>query len=411
MADMSQMEKPVRIEALKDLKPINFLYHVGLHQAKEKGTPICYMNALAPTELAYAMDILPAYPENHAVAIQAKHKALETAEAAEAHGYTPDICSYARCDLGYRHLGKQSSPIGGIPEPDLVLFSSVQCWTIGKWFEEIARRANAPFFVLDIPSQGRGFFTEPDPHAVAYVVDQLKECITWMEDNTHRKMDPEKLRKTMELSQEACKTWWMCLESGTSVPAPMTLFDQYMAMAPIVDQRGTQTAVNFFKKLLAELQDRISKKIGGIPNEKYRLYWDGLPLWQSIVDFYMILFEKGAHLMANNYTRAWAQLSSDPNNVLESYAVNFLRNYDPMINYRAWDIAETIKRYKLDGFILHSDHSCRFLSLGLTDTLEKVQEMTGVPGLLLDTDHGDPRLYQSEQIRTRIHAYLEMLKK
>ena len=40
---------------------------------------------------------------------------------------------------------------------------------------------------------------------------------------------------------------------------------------------------------------------------------------------------------------------------------------------------------------------------------EEVTRMTGKPGLLLDTDHGDPRLYQSEQIKSRIDAYLEML--
>lgn len=406
---MNEGKKPVRIEALKDLKQINFFYHIGLHQAREKGKKICYMNALAPTELAYAMDILPAYPENHAVAIQAKHKALETAEAAEAHGYTPDICSYARCDLGYRHLGKESSPIGGLPEPDMILFCSVQCWTIGKWFEELARRYKVPFFALDIPSQGRGFAKDPDPYVVEYIVAQLKECVRWMEDVVGRKLDPQKLKDTMNLSREACKIWWMILESATAKPAPLTLFDQYQAMAPIVDQRGTQVTVDFYTKLGHELNDRVAQKIGGIPEEKYRLYWDGLPLWQSIADFYMILFERGANLVANNYTRAWAQLSSDPDDVFHGYAVNYLKNYDPMIRDRAWDIAETIRRYDLDGFILHSDHSCRFLSLGLADTMSEVTRITGKPGLLLDTDHGDPRLYQSEQIKNRIDAYLEML--
>ncbi len=406
---MGEELKVQRIEALKDLKQVNFFYHVGLHQAREKGTPVCYMNALAPTELCYAMDILPAYPENHAVVLQAKHKALETAEAAEAKGYTPDICSYTRCDLGYRELGKESSPIGGIPDPDMIIFCSVQCWTIGKWFEELARRYNVPFFNLDIPSQGRGFMHDPDPYVVEYIVDQLKECVRWMEEITGRKMDPAKLKSTMELSREACKLWWFVLEHGIAKPSPLTLFDQYMAMAPIVDQRGTQVTVDFYTKLLGELKERVDNKIGGIPDEKYRLYWDGLPLWQSIADFYMILLERGANLVANNYTRAWAQLAADPDNVYESYAVNYLKNYDPMIRDRAWDIAETIKRYDLDGFILHSDHSCRFLSLGLVDTLNEVTRMTGKPGLLLDTDHGDPRLYQSEQIKTRIDAYLETL--
>ena len=44
------------------------------------------------------------------------------------------------------------------------------------------------------------------------------------------------------------------------------------------------------------------------------------------------------------------------------------------------------------------------------DTLKKVTEYSGIPGLLVDTDHGDPRLYQSEQMRNRLDAYLEMLK-
>lgn len=406
---MTDISKVQRIETLKELKEINFYYHVGLHQAREKDQKVCYMNALAPTELCYALGILPAYPENHAVAIQAKHKALETAQAAEAQGYAIDICSYARCDLGYRNLGKESSPIGGIPEPDMILFCSAQCWTIGKWFEELARRYQVPFFTLDIPSQGRGFGNDPDPYVVEYVVDQLHECVQWMEEVTGLKMDDDKLRETMARSKEACKLWYLIQESGTAKPSPLTLFDQYMAMAPIVDQRGTQVTIDFYKNLLSEIEDRLDKKIGGIPEEKYRLYWDGLPLWQSVSDFYMILLERGANLVANNYTRVWAQLSADLDNIYESYALNYLKNFDPMIRDRAWDIAETIKRYDLDGFILHSDHSCRFLSLGLTDTMEQITKMTGKPGLLLDTDHGDPRLYQSEQIKNRIDAYLEML--
>jgi benzoyl-CoA reductase/2-hydroxyglutaryl-CoA dehydratase subunit BcrC/BadD/HgdB len=267
---MSDAKEVQRIEALKELKQINFYYHMGLHQAGEKGQKVCYMNALAPTELAYAMDILPAYPENHAVVLQAKHKALETAEAAEAAGYAIDICSYARCDLGFRELGKESSPIGGIPEPDMILFCSAQCWTIGKWFEELARRYKVPFFAIDVPSQGRGFTHEPDPYVVEYIVDQLKECVKWMEDVTGSKMAPDKLKETMSLSKEACQLWWYILESGTHRPSPLTLFDQYMAMAPIVDQRGTRVPVDFYKKLLA---------FGSRSPTSTPCFWSAGPTW------------------------------------------------------------------------------------------------------------------------------------
>ncbi len=403
----NKLKSVERIQALKDLKQINFFYYAGLHEGKQKGVPIVYTNALGPIELIYAMDMLPVYPENHSVAIQAKRMALETAEAAEAAGYTPDICSYIRCDLGYVHSKK--SPIGGIPAPDMIVYASCQCYAIGKWFEELARYYGVPFFVLDVPSQGRGFNTPASASEMEYVKSQVDECIAWLEKHAGRPMDPEKLKDTVSLSRRASQLWYMILEYGKYVPAPYTLFDQYIAMAPIVDQRGREVTVKFYEKLAAELEDRVKKGTGGIPDERYRLYWDGLPLWHNVGDFYTMLLERDVNFVANNYTRVCAQLSVTPGNVIEDYARNMLKNFDPMINDRAFDIAETIRNYALDGFVLHSDHSCRFLSLGLIDTLNEVSRLTGAPGLLLENDHGDPRLYQPEQTKTRIDAYLEMV--
>jgi len=400
------------IETLNKLKEINFFYYVGLKQGKEKGTKIVYNNALGPIEFIYAFDALPVYPENHAVVLQAKRMALDTAQAAEAKGYSLDICSYARCDLGYRYSGK--SPIGGIPTPDLIIYSSAQCFTLLKWFEELSRMYNVPLFVLDVPGEGRGLRELPDRNSVLYVKEQLYQLIEWLEDKLGQKFDLARFKETVRLSNEAARLFYLVLLAARQVPAPLSLFDQYLAMAPIVDQRGKQVTVDFYKALVEELKDRIAKGIEGIPGEKYRFWWDGLPLWMAMRDFYNILLERKINLVANNYTRAWCQLSFEPSDdldkMLEDYATRLVRNFDPMIRERSFDIAYAVKEYSLNGYLLHSDHSCRFLSLGLMDTLKKVHEVTGVPGLLLDTDHGDPRLYQSEQIRNRLDAYLEMLK-
>lgn len=405
------MSEIKNIQTLNKLKEINFFYYVGLKQGKDKGTKIVYNNALGPIEFIYAFDALPVYPENHAVVLQAKRMALETAQAAEAKGYALDICSYARCDLGYRYSGK--SPIGGIPTPDLIIYSSAQCFTLLKWFEELSRMYNVPLFVLDVPGEGRGLREMPDRNSVLYVKEQLYQLIEWLEDKLGQKFDLARFKETVRLSNEAARLFYLVLLAAQKVPAPLSLFDQYLAMAPIVDQRGKQVTVDFYKELVEELKDRIAQGIEGVPGEKYRFWWDGLPLWMAMRDFYNILLERKINLVANNYTRAWCQLSFEPNDdldkMLEDYATRLVRNFDPMIRERSFDIAFAIKEYSLNGYLLHSDHSCRFLSLGLMDTLKKVHEVTGVPGLLLDTDHGDPRLYQSEQIRNRLDAYLEML--
>ena len=89
------------IEALRALKQINIDYYGAAHMAKENDKFIAYVNAFTPVELLYAMDVIPIYPENHAVIIGARKMTPELAAAAEGMGYSMDLCSYARCDLGF----------------------------------------------------------------------------------------------------------------------------------------------------------------------------------------------------------------------------------------------------------------------------------------------------------------------
>lgn len=405
---MADIPAPVIIETLRELKQFNFLYYIGIVKAKEQKKKLVYMNALGPLEIVHAFEnLVAAYPENHAAAIQAKRQAVQTAEAAEGFGYTPDICSYARCDLGSALSG--ISPVGGMPKPDLLVYCSSQCWTIGKWWEAIARRSGVPYYVIDIPSQGRGMEVEPEQHAIAYVKRQLEGLIEFLEKHTGEKFDKERFDKVLRTSKASCELWRKIIEAGRNIPSPLTLFDQYVSMAPIVGQRGLDNALEFYQKLWAEIEDRVKKGIGSVPGEKIRLYWDGLPLWHNMKDLYNILAEKRAAVVANNYTIAWADLEVNPDNPFDSYAIKHLRFYDPQIKDRADDIIRYYHRYSLDGFLLHSDHSCRYLSFGLMGSRRRVQELTGVPVLLLDTDHGDPRLYVSENVKTQIHAYIETI--
>lgn len=405
---MAEPVQPNKIETLKELKTIMFTYYMNILKEKKEGKKLTFINALGPLEILLSFDSLtPAYPENHAAAIQARHMAVETAEAAEGFGYTPDICSYARCDIGSFITG--ASPIGGMPQPDLLVFSSNQCWTIAKWWESMSRKWNIPYYLIDVPSQGRGMSVPMDANSVGYVEEQLWGLVEFLEKHTGEKFDEDKYRHILKISKRSCELWRKIIESGKNVPSPITMFDQYLAMAPIVGQRGEEGALRFYERLWAEVEDRVKNGVGSIPGEKFRLYWDGLPLWHNMKDFYNILAEKRAVLNANNYTIAWADLEVDPERPMRNMAMKYLRYYDTQIEDRARDILRYYHSYRLDGFILHSDHSCRFLSLGLMDAAKRVQEETGVPAMLLDTDHGDPRLYQSETIKTRVHAYLETL--
>jgi hypothetical protein len=47
--------------------------------------------------------------------------------------------------------------------------------------------------------------------------------------------------------------------------------------------------------------------------------------------------------------------------------------------------------------------------LGQYELLERVSGRTGVPGLVLEADMCDTRLYAEEPIKNRIQAFLELL--
>ncbi len=392
------------IESLRKLKQINIDYYGAAHMAKQSNKFIAYVNTFTPVELLYAMDVIPIYPENHAVIIGARKMSAEVASAAEGMGYSMDLCSYARCDLGSIKTGL--SPTWGLPKPDLLLISNCQCGTLTKWFEVLSRLYGAPMFLIDIPHSGHG---EPDPAAERYVRAQLDDLVALLEKITGRPLDPEKLKESTRLSTEASELWTRVLEVGASKPAPITVFDQFISMSPIVAQRGTQIAVDFYRELVSELEDRVQKGIGACDNEKFRLFWDNLPIWPELRRLSLFLEERGGSLVTSLYTWAWARLAVGDENPLDDWTKQYLYAANLHLERRIQDYVEIGLKYKLDGFLYHSNRSCKFVSQDIPEVRRAVTDRTGIPGLIIEADHNDPRLYSIESLETQIGNFLELL--
>ncbi|MBW2025305.1 MAG: 2-hydroxyacyl-CoA dehydratase [Deltaproteobacteria bacterium] len=90
-------------------------------------------------------------------------------------------------------------------------------------------------------------------------------------------------------------------------PAPMTIFDAFVHLAPIVSLRGLPVARQYYEILLAELQDRVQKGIGAITNEQKRLMWDNIAVWFKLRDWSHLFAERGCSFVAATYTNAWAE--------------------------------------------------------------------------------------------------------
>jgi benzoyl-CoA reductase/2-hydroxyglutaryl-CoA dehydratase subunit BcrC/BadD/HgdB len=393
------------IETLKKLKEINLQYYAAAHMARENGKFIAYVNAFTPVELIYAMDMIPIYPENHAVIIAARHMSIDTARAAEGMGYSMDLCSYARCDLG--SIKTKLSPTWGLPKPDLLLISNSQCGTLTKWWEVLSRLYGAPMVLIDVPHSGRG---ERDAAAETYVRAQLEELVGVIEGITGRGLDRERLNHAIRLSKEASGLWTRILEAGTNRPSPMTVFDQFISMAPIVSQRGTPEAVTFYRELVDELEQRVAEGVGAIENERFRLFWDNLPIWPELRRLSLFLEDRGASLVTSLYTWAWARLSVSEEDPFKDWTEQYLYTANLHIERRIEQYIDLAKAYQLDGFLYHSNRSCKFVSQDIPEVRTAVTKGTGLPGLILEADHNDPRLYSIESLESQIENFLDMLR-
>jgi benzoyl-CoA reductase/2-hydroxyglutaryl-CoA dehydratase subunit BcrC/BadD/HgdB len=180
-------------------------------------------------------------------------------------------------------------------------------------------------------------------------------------------------------------------------------------MAPIVSQRGSRVALEFYKQMKVEMDKRVQSKTGAVPNERYRLYWDNLPLWHELKWLSDLLASLGVCLAATIYTLPWTSLHVDLENPIESWATQYLSYFDWHLERRVKLILELKEKYSLNGFLYHSNRSCKMLSLSVQEIKKAVAEATGMPGLVLDADHGDPRFYSLDQIRYRLETYLEIL--
>ncbi len=383
------------------------------------GKPIAWVTSGAPVEIIRALDLFPVYPENYGALCGTRGASADLCQVAEACGYSPDLCAYARSSVGMMHDAKHA-PLGGLPRPDMLITCSNICGTVLKWYEAAARHYNAPLFILDTPfihaDDG-----EPTAHAIGYVAAQLEALIAFLEKQTRRKLSKEKLLETALLSSEAASLWRDVREACRARPSPLNAPDLFLNMAPIVTLRGTKECVQFYRALKEEIAERVAHKVSAVPEEKYRLLWDNIAIWHHLYKFYNYFVDYGACFVVDTYTGGWAMKTLAPA-VTASAGVEggepiaaLARTYTQVflnqgLRVRARDMAGLITRFDADGFVMHSNRSCKPYSVGQYDIRRIVTEQTGKPGLMIEADHSDPRSYDDEAIQARIQTFMEGLK-
>ena len=400
------MPKYPRLQSLKAVNRLMEQYYVK-RKLMARVKPVAYVTSGAPVEILEAFGVLTLYPENYGALCGARKVAVSLCEVAEQAGYSQDLCSYARSHIGST-MQPQSAPLNGLPKPDLLLCCSNICGTVLKWYEALADHYHVPLFVLDVPFQGG---SEPQPHAVQYVSDQLESLIPWAEEVTGRRWRPKKLRELLALSNETVRLWGEIRDMGMHKPSPVNAPDLFMAMAPIVALRASRQSVEVYKGLKAELQERVDSGVAAVPGERIRLLWDNIAIWYRLYRFFRPFMDAGVCFVTDGYTNGWATAEPvDLDDPLPSMARTLQAIYINLnLATRAGIVADLAHRFHVDGMVMHANWSCKPFSLTQSDIQAVVREKMSLPTLVLEADMCDSRRYNEGAAQERIAAFLEML--
>ena len=396
-----------QLAAYKKMKALMTNYYIEAKTTREK--PIAWVTSGAPVEFLYAMDVLPIYPENYAAMCAAGHQSIELLEAAEAAGFSQDLCAYARTDFGADIT--QGGPAGGLPPPHFLLCSTNICKTVIKWYEVIARKYNVPLFIVDTPFLHDGLTME----LIDYTISQFKDLENFLAEFCGRPFDRERFFEVLSLSSEASGYWKKLLYLAKETPAPFNSLDSFIHLGPIVTLRGTRECVDFYKFLYAEVAERAAKKIGSLPQEDYRVLWDNLPIWFKMRRLEKFFEGQKCTLVVTTYANSWGGYSNIDNyqgqDLYEAIAASYLNVYINLgFEERIKYLAQLIEDFSLTGFIMHSNRSCKPYSVGMYQLQTELSALTRKPGVVIEADQNDPRAYSDAQVETRLEAFIESMR-
>jgi benzoyl-CoA reductase/2-hydroxyglutaryl-CoA dehydratase subunit BcrC/BadD/HgdB len=370
--------------------------------SKHPDQKVAWCTSVGPAELLTSFGFKLYFPENHGAMLGTTRLSTDYIPYANAAGYSPEICSYLTSDVG-AYL-KSETPltkaydIKSIPRPDVLVYNTNQCRDVQEWLSYYSREFNVPIMGVNAPKA----VDVLEEHHIKDAESQLEAMVEPLEKISGNKFDPQELAKVVRLSKEATDLWKGVLDTAMNVPSPH--------MGPIVVMRGLEKAVDYYKELKTEMEERVKDGVGAVDDEKFRLYWDGMPIWGKLRPLSEQLYNLKTCVVASTYCNSWIFDSFNPDNpfytMAKAYTEIFINRSERI---KEQYIADLVTKFKIDGIIFHDSRTCPNNSNARYGMPGRMREKFGIPSLIISGDLNDLRCYSEEQAKTNIEAFIEQL--
>jgi len=408
---MSTAAKRVEIKSQRRLGALMRDHFLDLDAAAgDSVRKVAWCTSVGPCEILTAMGFDVYFPENHGALLGARKVSHEFIPRAVGIGYCAESCSYMTSDIGSSLAGvsplQEAFGIAGPPTPDLLVYNTNQCREVQDWWSYFGRRNGAPVLGVCPPAH----LGEVTREHVAFVRGLLARLIEQIECRFDIKLDMDRLSEVVASSSRVSTLWREVLDTARAKPAALTFFDSIIHMAPVILMRGAQKAIDYYKALLAELTQRVDDGAGAIPDERFRVYWEGMPIWPKVRELAEKFFDLRTVVAASTYCNSWAFAEYDGGDPLEWMArtsTEIFINRDEA--FKQSFLCDMFERFGIEGVIFHNARTCPNNTNSRFGMAQRIREQANLPVLVIDGDLSDVRFFSTAQTMTNIEAFIEQL--
>lgn len=346
------------------------------------------VNLFFPCELLHASNIIPEAVEGFACYLNGAYCERFFIDYIENIGMPKTLCSYHKALLGAAYSGI-------LPRPRFVMFTSMICDSNIITFRELAEFWGIPMFMIDIPNN-------INERSIGYVENQLKDAVSFIEDNIDKKFDYEKLREVIRRENKSLKLYneFLDMLSEKFIPNDVTSEMYKVFFTHIL--MGTKEAEKYFKLLLDDAY-KYSEDYRSI-----RILWcHTIPNWQGTLKE-VFNNNKKYQLLCSDLNFDYIN-ELDEDNPLRALAIKLLSNnlLGP-VERRIKKVLEMAEYLNANGVVYFNNWGCK-KTIGGSLLTKKILEENGIPVLILDGDGCDRENINDGQMKTRLQAFLEIL--
>lgn len=379
----------MKTEIMNNLQQISEENLVDIVQAKERGQAIVGFYCLySPTEIAVAAGAIPL------PLCGTRNDPIAAAEET----LPRNLCPLIKSSYGFA----VSDTCAFFRASDIII-GDTTCDGKKKMFELLSRQKKT--HVLQLPQNQN---TEMSMSLWDSELERFKEII---QDTSGNTVDEASLRSAIRLMNRERQARKALMDVNKNKPALLKGSQMLEILFKIGFLADKEKGISFMEKVTAEAQKRTLLTDPPRSGEAKRLLLTGVPVGLGSDKIVKIVEQLGADVVAFENCSGYKQaFTVDENKApMEALAEQYLATPCSVMSPndgRFELLKEMIRDFQVDGVIDLTWQACHTYNIEAFQVDEIVQKNFGFPTLHLETDYAES---DTEQLRVRIEAYLEML--